>query len=59
MSTSSSETGPATPPTTDADSSHRSLGARIGVDWAAVTAAAVVVLLAVARLLPSIPFLVK
>ncbi|TCK25176.1 hypothetical protein [Pseudonocardia endophytica] len=35
------------------------LGARIGADWAAVIVAAVVVLLALLGLLPSIPFLVK
>jgi hypothetical protein len=32
---------------------------RIGADWAAVIVAAVLVLLAVLHLLPSIPFLVK
>jgi hypothetical protein len=32
---------------------------RIGADWAAVIVAAVLVLLAVVGLLPSIPFLVK
>jgi len=32
---------------------------RIGADWAAVIAAAALVLLAVFGLLPSIPFLVK
>ena len=32
---------------------------RIGADWAAVTVGAVLVLLAVLHLLPSIPFLVK
>jgi hypothetical protein len=36
--------------------SHRS---RIGPDWAAVIVAAVLVALAIAHLLPSIPFLVK
>jgi hypothetical protein len=32
---------------------------RIGADWAAVIVAAALVLLAVLRLLPSIPFLVR
>jgi len=36
-----------------------SLATRIGADWAAVIAAAALVLLAVIGLLPSIPFLVK
>jgi hypothetical protein len=35
------------------------LGAQLGADWAAVLVAAVLVLLAVTGLLPSIPFLVK
>jgi hypothetical protein len=35
------------------------LARRIGPDWAAVIVAAVVVVLAVVGLLPSIPFLVK
>jgi hypothetical protein len=35
------------------------LATRIGADWAAVIVAAVLVLLAVVGLLPSIPFLVK
>jgi hypothetical protein len=39
--------------------SNPGLLARIGADWAAVIVAAVVVLLALVGLLPSIPFLVK
>jgi hypothetical protein len=48
-----------TTPSPDPGASHRSLGARLGADWAAVIVAAVIVLLAVTGLLPSIPFLVK
>ena len=44
------DAGPAAAPT---------LASRIGADWAAVIVAAVLVLLAVFGLLPSIPFLVK
>ncbi|HEV7789407.1 MAG TPA: hypothetical protein VGP05_10385 [Pseudonocardia sp.] len=52
MSTNPSETTPAPDP------SHPGLG-RLGADWAAVIVAAVLVLLAVTGLLPSIPFLVR
>jgi hypothetical protein len=38
---------------------NTSLAARIGPDWAAVLVAALLVALAIAGLLPSIPFLVK
>lgn len=55
MSTNPSETTPAPDP----DPAHPNLGARLGADWAAVIVAAVLVLLAVTGLLPSIPFLVK
>lgn len=37
----------------------RGIAGRIGPDWAAVIVGAVLVLLAVTGLLPSIPFLVK
>lgn len=52
LSTNPSETTPAPDP------SHPGLG-RLGADWAAVIVAAVLVLLAVTGLLPSIPFLVR
>jgi hypothetical protein len=55
LSTNPSETTP----TPDPDPSHLGLAARLGADWAAVIVAAVLVLLAVTGLLPSIPFLVK
>ena len=47
-------------PTTKTETGDRpGLGARLGADWAAVLVAAVLVLLAVVGLLPSIPFLIK
>jgi hypothetical protein len=55
LSTNPSETTP----TPDPGPSHPNLGARLGADWAAVIVAALLVLLAVTGLLPSIPFLVK
>jgi hypothetical protein len=49
-----------TPPTPDPSTAAvPTLIGRIGADWAAVIAAAALVLLAVFGLLPSIPFLVK
>jgi hypothetical protein len=47
-----------TGPDTATEPDRPSLGARIGADWTAVLIAAVLVLLAVVGLLPSIPFLV-
>jgi hypothetical protein len=46
-------------PEPDPGSAAPALATRIGADWAAVIVAAVLVLLAVVGLLPSIPFLVK
>jgi len=46
-------------PTPGAEKPTAGLGARLGADWAAVIVAAVLVVLAVAGLLPSITFLVK
>jgi hypothetical protein len=48
---------PAPDPAVPADAPRARRG--IGADWGAVIVAAVLVLLAVLRLLPSIPFLVK
>ena len=47
------------PLTASSEEPRPGLGAAIGVDWAAVVVAAVLVLLAVSGFLPSIPFLVK
>lgn len=53
MSTTPSDTAP------DAPSPDTGWAGRIGADWAAVIVAAVLVLLAVVGLLPTITFLVK
>jgi hypothetical protein len=55
------ESGPAAEESTAEPSAEDrpGLGARLGADWAAVLVAAVLVLLAVVGLLPSIPFLIK
>jgi hypothetical protein len=51
------EPAPNPEPADEAD--RPGLGARLGADWTAVLVAAVLVLLAVTGLLPSIPFVVK
>lgn len=51
----SADSSPATP---EPDTSPGSPLARLGVDWTAVIVAAVLVVLAIAGWLPSIPFLV-